>query len=114
MGRRLRSPPLAGNDRQDGDLLQCGFLSVCSIWSPRWTSSRQSGGTLVMASLSNGWVFLYVALVSMMTELQGKNLHSILLNTAGMLGGAVLLLAIGLYEHNLILLFEPDPQPHQH
>ena len=28
-------------------------------------------------------VFLYVALVSMMTELQGKSLHSILLNTAG-------------------------------
>merc|ERR1712032_1481669 len=28
-------------------------------------------------------VFLYVALVSMMTELQGKNLHSILINTAG-------------------------------
>ena len=34
---------------------------------------------------------------------------------AGMLGGAVLLLAIGLYEHNLILLFEPDgSQPHKH
>merc|ERR1712004_104468 len=55
-------------------------------------------------------VFLYVALVSMMTELQGKNPGTILLNTAGMLVGAVLLLLIGLYEHNLILLFEPDPQ----
>ena len=33
---------------------------------------------------------------------------------SGMLVGAVLLLLIGLYEHNLILLFEPDPQPHQH
>ena len=32
-------------------------------------------------------VFLYVALVSMMTELQGKNLHSILLNTAGKIYG---------------------------
>ena len=39
---------------QDGDLLQRRFLSVCSIWSPRWTSSWQSGGTLVMASLGNG------------------------------------------------------------
>ena len=49
-------------------------------WSWWWYSS--------LAILQTIWclkvgVFLYVALVSMMTELQGKNLHSILLNTAG-------------------------------
>jgi len=53
-------------------------------------------------------VFLYVALVSMMTELRGGGLAGICLNTAGMLGGAVLLLAIGLYEQDLILLFDPS------
>ena len=59
-------------------------------------------------------VFLYVALVSMMTELKGGGFQGLLLNTAGMLAGAVLLLAIGLYEHDLILLFESDPLPHKH
>ena len=39
--------------------------------------------TLVDDCCSQVGVFLYVALVSMMTELQGKTFHSILLNTAG-------------------------------
>ena len=49
-------------------------------------------------------VFLYVSLVSMMSELRGP--HSNLpLNTAAMLTGAVLLLVIGLYEHDIVLWF---------
>lgn len=59
-------------------------------------------------------VFLYVALVSMMTELRGGGLAGICLNTAGMLGGAVLLLAIGLYEQDLVLLFDPSAASHDH
>jgi len=59
-------------------------------------------------------VFLYVALVSMMTELQGGSFRQLFLNTTGMVGGAVLLLLIGLYEHDLILLFESNPTPHNH
>merc|ERR1712212_3533 len=50
-------------------------------------------------------VFLYVALVSMMTELQGRGVGKAILNTAGMICGAVLLLFIGLYEHDLLSLF---------
>merc|ERR1712080_431036 len=57
-------------------------------------------------------VFLYVALVSMMTELQGGGFHRLLFNTVGMVGGAVLPLLIGLYESDLILLFDPSPGSH--
>lgn len=53
-------------------------------------------------------VFLYVALVSMMTELKGGGARMALLNTLGMVSGAVLLLFIGLYEHDLILLFQDE------
>ena len=53
-------------------------------------------------------VFLYVALVSMMTELRGGDWRHTACNTVGMLCGAVLLLLIGLYEHDLILLFEEE------
>ena len=55
-------------------------------------------------------VFLYVALVSMMTELQDRVVDKAVLNTMGMICGAVLLLFIGLYEHDLVLLFTN----HQH
>ena len=58
-------------------------------------------------------VFLYVALVSMMTELRGGDWSNTACNTTGMLCGAVLLLFIGLYEHDLILLFE-DEGEHSH
>lgn len=54
-------------------------------------------------------VFLYVAMVSMMSELRGGDWRNAALNTLGMLAGAVLLLFIGLYEHDLILLFEDSP-----
>eukprot|EP00091_Calanus_sinicus_P014131 TRINITY_DN3151_c0_g2_i1.p1 TRINITY_DN3151_c0_g2~~TRINITY_DN3151_c0_g2_i1.p1 ORF type:complete len:144 (-),score=32.19 TRINITY_DN3151_c0_g2_i1:103-534(-) len=53
-------------------------------------------------------VFLYVALVSMLTELKGGGARMALLNTLGMISGAVLLLFIGLYEHDLILLFQDE------
>lgn len=53
-------------------------------------------------------VFLYVALVSMLTELKGGGARMALLNTLGMVSGAVLLLFIGLYEHDLILLFQDE------
>ena len=53
-------------------------------------------------------VFLYVALVSMLTELKGGGARMALLNTFGMVSGAVLLLFIGLYEHDLILLFQDE------
>ena len=53
-------------------------------------------------------VFLYVALVSMMSELKGGDWRNSALNTLGMLAGAVLLLFIGLYEHDLILMFEDE------
>lgn len=55
-------------------------------------------------------VFLYVALVSMMTELRGGDWRHTAFNTVGMLSGsgAVLLLLIGLYEHDLILLFKEE------
>jgi len=49
-------------------------------------------------------VFLYVSLVSMMSELRGPH-SNLALNTAGMLTGAVLLLIIGLYEHDIVLWF---------
>ena len=58
-------------------------------------------------------VFLYVALVSMMTELRGGDWSNTAFNTIGMLCGAVLLLFIGLYEHDLILLFEEERE-HSH
>ena len=58
-------------------------------------------------------VFLYVALVSMMTELRGGDWSNTACNTVGMLCGAVLLLFIGLYEHDLILLFEEERE-HTH
>ena len=54
-------------------------------------------------------VFLYVALVSMMTELQGRGVGKAVLNTVGMTCGAVLLLFIGLYEHDLLSLFTEHP-----
>jgi len=53
-------------------------------------------------------VFLYVALVSMMTELKSGGATKAILNTCGMVSGAVLLLFIGLYEHDLILLFQEE------
>ncbi len=53
-------------------------------------------------------VFLYVALVSMMTELRGGDWRNTACNSVGMLSGAMLLLLIGLYEHDLILLFEAE------
>jgi len=53
-------------------------------------------------------VFLYVALVSMLTELKGGGVRMALLNTLGMVSGAVLLLFIGLYEQDLILLFQDE------
>ena len=53
-------------------------------------------------------VFLYVALVSMLTELKGGGSKMALLNTCGMVSGAVLLLFIGLYEQDLILLFQEE------
>ena len=53
-------------------------------------------------------VFLYVALVSMLTELKGGDWRNTTFNTIGMIAGAVLLLFIGLYEHDLILLFEDE------
>ena len=49
-------------------------------------------------------VFIYVALVSMMSEIGGGGAKSLILNTLGMVGGAVLLLMIGLYEHDLVYL----------
>ena len=51
-------------------------------------------------------VFLYLALVSMLTELRSGGLIKAIVNTFGMFCGAVLLLVIGLYEHDLILLFQ--------
>ena len=39
---------------QDGDLLQRRFLRFCSFWPHGRTSPWQPGGTLVVASLSNG------------------------------------------------------------
>lgn len=53
-------------------------------------------------------VFLYVSLVSMLTELKSSDMHKVILNTLGMISGAVLLLLIGLYEHDLILLFQEN------
>eukprot|EP00092_Neocalanus_flemingeri_P002360 GFUD01002525.1.p1 GENE.GFUD01002525.1~~GFUD01002525.1.p1 ORF type:complete len:262 (+),score=46.37 GFUD01002525.1:81-788(+) len=53
-------------------------------------------------------VFLYVALVSMLTELKSGGATMALLNTCGMVSGAVLLLFIGLYEQDLILLFQEE------
>ena len=53
-------------------------------------------------------VFIYVALVSMMSEIEGRGAKNIILNTGGMVAGAVLLLMIGLYEHDLIYLFGGD------
>lgn len=70
---------------------------------------------LLLGSQGNfsGWllsstvgVFLYVALVSMLTELRSGGLTKAIVNTFGMFCGAVLLLVIGLYEHDLILLFQ--------
>jgi len=58
-------------------------------------------------------VFLYVALVSMMTELQSRVLDKAVLNTMGMMSGAVLLLFIGLYEHDLVSFFT-NHQHHNH
>ena len=50
-------------------------------------------------------VFLYVALVSMLSEIKATSLAGILLNTLGMVGGALLLLGIGLYEPQLESFF---------
>ena len=57
-------------------------------------------------------VFLYVALVSMLTELKGGHWARSVSNTLGMIAGTVLLLFIGLYEHDLILLFQEDHDEH--
>ena len=53
-------------------------------------------------------VFIYVALVSMMSELGGARMKSLILNSLGMVGGAVLLLIIGLYEHDIVLIIGMD------
>ena len=57
-------------------------------------------------------VFLYVALVSMLSELKGGHWARSVSNTLGMIAGTVLLLFIGLYEHDLILLFQEDHDDH--
>ena len=57
-------------------------------------------------------VFLYVALVSMLSELKGGHWARSVSNTLGMIAGSVLLLFIGLYEHDLILLFQEDHDDH--
>jgi zinc transporter ZupT len=57
-------------------------------------------------------VFLYVALVSMMSELgdsKGGNEHdacAVLANIGAMTAGACLLLIVGLYEDDLIAIIE--------
>ena len=53
-------------------------------------------------------VFVYVALVSMVSEIGGGGLKNLILNTGGMVAGALLLLMIGLYEHDLIYLLGGD------
>jgi hypothetical protein len=52
-------------------------------------------------------VFLYVALVSMMAELAGpQDACALGTNVAAMTVGAIILLLVGLYEHDLIAVFE--------
>ena len=75
------------------------------------------GGLLLAASgqfsswllASTVGVFVYVALVSMMSEIGGGGFKNLILNTGGMVAGALLLLMIGLFEHDLIYLFGGDP-----
>ena len=50
-------------------------------------------------------VFLYVALVSMLPSLHCSSLLALFINISGMVAGACLLLVIGLYEEDLISLF---------
>ena len=57
-------------------------------------------------------VFLYVALVSMMPELKSGGFKRAILNTCGMVCGAVLLLLIGLYEDHLIQLLQQQQEHH--
>jgi len=65
-------------------------------------SSGEFSSWLLAATVG---VFLYVALVSMLSEIKGTSLAGILLNTLGMVGGALLLLGIGLYEPQLESFF---------
>ena len=53
-------------------------------------------------------VFLYVALVSMMPELGGGegDACAVVANIAAMTAGACLLLLVGLYEDDLVSMFE--------
>ena len=65
-------------------------------------SSGEFSSWLLAATVG---VFLYVALVSMLSEIKAASLFGILLNTLGMVGGALLLLGIGLYEPQLEAFF---------
>ena len=52
-------------------------------------------------------VFLYVALVSMLPELGGgDDACAVVANIAAMTAGACLLLLVGLYEDDLVSMFE--------
>ena len=50
-------------------------------------------------------VFLYVALVSMLPSLHCSSFLALFINISGMVAGACLLLVIGLYEEDLVSLF---------
>ena len=70
-----------------------------------WSSGQFSSWLLA----STVGVFVYVALVSMMSEIGGGGgLKNLILNTGGMVAGALLLLMIGLYEHDLIYFIGGD------
>jgi zinc transporter ZupT len=68
-------------------------------------SSGQFSSWLLASTVG---VFVYVALVSMMSEIGGGGLKNLILNAGGMVAGALLLLMIGLYEHDLIYLLGGD------
>ena len=68
-------------------------------------SSGQFSSWLLASTVG---VFVYVALVSMMSEIGGGGLKNLILNTGGMVAGALLLLMIGLYEHDLIYFIGGD------
>jgi hypothetical protein len=57
-------------------------------------SSGQFSSWLLASTVG---VFIYVALVLMMSEIGGGGPKNLILITVGMVGGAVLLLMIGLY-----------------